>query len=571
MKLRSLSITVLAATLNLMAVPGRADEDVGAYLAALQARYQNDFTAAAEHFTRALARDPSNPALMENAIASLVGLGEIDRAVPIAQRIEDADLLSQVAHMVLIADEGRREAYDELLDRVDRNRGVGELADGLISAWAHMGKGDMKTALELFDKVADQRGLRSFAIYHKALALASVGDFESAEQIFAGESDGPMQRTRRGTMAWAQVLSQLERNEEAVKIIDEVFGTDLDPEITELRRQLAENERLTFSIIGGARDGVAEVFFSLGRALQVDAGQDYVLLYARIAEYLTPDNVDAILMTAELLENLQRHELATTAYRRVPRDHPSHYLAELGRGEALRRSGKVDAAVEVLEQLSQTHADVPVVHVSLGDLYRQLEDFGGSAKAYDRALELYAERDNDQWFVHYARGISYERLGEWEKAEADFRKALELNPEHPQVLNYLGYSMVEKRINLDEALDMIERAVAARPDSGYIVDSLGWVLYRLGRYDEAIGHMERAAELEPVDPVVNDHLGDVLWAVGRYQEAIFQWHRALSFVDQGESASDVDPERIRRKLEVGLDQVLEEEGSAPLRVVDDDG
>lgn len=338
-----------------------------------------------------------------------------------------------------------------------------------------------------------------------------------------------------------------------------------------MRAQLAAGERLPFSIITGARDGVSEVFYSLGRALQVDAGQDYVLLYARVAEYLTPDNVDAIIMTAELLENLERHELATIAYRRVPRDHPSYYIAELGRAEALRRSDKMETAIEVLEQLSQTHGDVPVVHVSTGDLYRQLEQFDKAVVAYDKALKIYVERDNDQWFVHYARGISHERLGQWEQAEADFRKALELNPEHPQVLNYLGYSMVEKRINLDEALDMIERAVAARPDSGYIVDSLGWVLYRLGRYDEAIVHMERAAELEPVDPTVNDHLGDVLWAVGRYKEAQFQWHRALSFIDEGDTNTDVDPDRIRRKLEVGLDIVLEEEGSEPLKVVDDGG
>ncbi|MCW8842854.1 MAG: tetratricopeptide repeat protein, partial [Rhodobacteraceae bacterium] len=136
-------------------------------------------------------------------------------------------------------------------------------------------------------------------------------------------------------------------------------------------------------------------------------------------------------------------------------------------------------------------------------------------------------------------------------------------------LNYLGYTLVEKEKNLDEALDMIERAVAARPDSGYIMDSLGWVLYRLGRYEEAVGHMERAAELEPIDPVVNDHLGDVYWAVGRYIEAEFQWKRALSFVDE-ESAAEAKPDRIRRKLEVGLDTVLAEEGAAPLKVANED-
>jgi Tfp pilus assembly protein PilF len=138
------------------------------------------------------------------------------------------------------------------------------------------------------------------------------------------------------------------------------------------------------------------------------------------------------------------------------------------------------------------------------------------------------------------------------------------------VLNYLGYSLVEQGRNLDEALNMIERAVAASPGSGYIVDSLGWVLYRLGRYEEAVSQMERAVELVAVDPVVNDHLGDVYWAVGREREAEFQWRRALSFVDPQDSDSEADPARMRRKLEIGLDAVLSEEGAQPLAKVSTD-
>ena len=170
------------------------------------------------------------------------------------------------------------------------------------------------------------------------------------------------------------------------------------------------------------------------------------------------------------------------------------------------------------------------------------------------------------WFLHYARGISNERLKNWGEAEADFRKALELNPGQPQVLNYLGYSLVEQHEKLDEALSMIEQAVAAQPQSGYIIDSLGWALYKLGRYEEAVVHMERAAELMAVDPVVNDDLGDVYWAVGRKLEAEFQWKRALSFIDWDNASDEVDPERIRQKLEVGLDEVLEEEGQPPLKM-----
>ncbi|MEO1239893.1 MAG: tetratricopeptide repeat protein, partial [Pseudomonadota bacterium] len=169
------------------------------------------------------------------------------------------------------------------------------------------------------------------------------------------------------------------------------------------------------------------------------------------------------------------------------------------------------------------------------------------------------------WVVHFARGITHEREDRWEEAEADFRKALELNPGQPQVLNYLGYSFVEMNTNMEEALELIEQAVEGRPDSGFITDSLGWALYRLGRYDEAVVHMERAVELEPVDPIINDHLGDVYWAVGRHREAEFQWHRALSFEPEEE-----DAERIRRKLEVGLDVVLEEEGAPALRMANDE-
>jgi tetratricopeptide (TPR) repeat protein len=342
------------------------------------------------------------------------------------------------------------------------------------------------------------------------------------------------------------------------------MGGAMDPEVADLRVRLASGGQVPFSLVTSPKDGVAEVFYSLGQALAADTSADFVLLYARIAEYLSPRHIDATMMSAELLESLGQFDLATAAYKSVPRDHPSFAMAEMGRAESLRRAERFDAAVEVLDQLASQYPDLPLVHVSAGDLYRQLERFEEGAQAYDRALELYAAAGEDQWFVHYARAICFERIGEWEKAEADFRRALELNPEHPQVLNYLGYSLVEKQIKLDEALAMIELAVEKQPNSGYIVDSLGWVLYRLGRYEESIVHMERAAELMPVDPVVNDHLGDVLWAVGRFTEAEFQWKRALSFIDEDTPEQDVDPDRIRRKLEVGLDVVLEEEGVPPL-------
>ncbi|WP_371931301.1 tetratricopeptide repeat protein [Roseovarius sp. MMSF_3350] len=570
--MKILTAGAIAALLQGIALPALADINVGAYLAARQARYQNDFDAAARYYTQALTRDAANPVILESTAIAFMALGQIDRAVPVARQIEEQELQSQVAFMALIAEDVAAGNHDAVIERIEAGQGVGQLADGLIMAWTELARGDVDAALALFDEVSEERGLKNFALYHKALALASVGDFEAAEAIFAGgNDDAPLQRTRRGTRAWAVVLSQLERNDEAIALLDDAFGPTADPEILALRSELESGLPVAFNMISGPKDGVAEVFFSIGQALLGDMGDDYTLLYARVAQYLNPDHVDAILMSAELLESLERYELATQTYKSVPRDHPSFTAAEMGRAESLRRDDKMDAAIEVLEQLRDSHPELPLVHVAAADLYRQTEKYDQAVSAYDDALDLLGETQPEHWFVYYARAISHERQDNWEQAEADFRKALELNPEHPQVLNYLGYSLVEKQVKLDEALGMIERAVEAQPESGYIVDSLGWALYRLGRYEESIGHMERAAELMPVDPVVNDHLGDVLWAVGREIEAQFQWRRALSFVDMENPSPDIDPERIRRKLEVGLDTVLREEGSPPLEVADDGG
>jgi tetratricopeptide (TPR) repeat protein len=558
---RSLVAAVCAALVSGAALSGaaRAEPHTGAYLAARQAVLLGDYTAAADYFTQALTRDPGNPMLMENAVLSFLSLGDLDRALPIAQRMDADGLQSQGANMVLTAAEARSGDFDALLARMAAERGTGPLVDGLTMAWAQMGKGDVSTALATFDRLANEDGLGPFASYHKALALAMVGDFEGAEAIFAAEAGGPLQMTRRAAIARVQILSQLDRDPEAVAMLDQMFGPDLDPALATMRAALVEDAVLPFNLITNPTDGIAEVFHTVASFLRREAGDEYTLLFSRVASYLRPDHTDAILQSASLLESMEKFELAVATYKTVPADDPSFHAAELGRAEALRKLEKLDAASEVLEQLTRSHGDLPIVHVTLGDLMRQMERFGDAVVAYDRALELYPSEEGGHWFIYYARAIAHERQDSWEQAEADFRKALELNPEQPQVLNYLGYSLVEKQIKLDEALDMIERAVAARPDSGYIVDSLGWVLYRLGRYEEAVVHMERAAELMPVDPIVNDHLGDVLWAVGRTREAQFQWTRALSF-----DPEEKDAVRIRRKLEVGLDVVLAEEGAQPL-------
>ena len=564
---RRTALAVLFSTTFVL--PVHSDSGSGAYLAGRQAVYQNDYTAAENYYAQALRADPENGQLLENVVVARLALGEVQRALPVAQVIEEMDLPSQAAKMVIAANLVADGKLAELLARDPETQGVGPLVDGLMMGWAHMGQGAMTRAMETFDEVSTQDGLRDFALYHKALALASVGDFEGAEEVFTAHNGAVARFSRRAAMARAEVLSQLDRNEDALQFLDVVFAAGSDPSIESYVSRLTAGETLPFTHAQSAQDGMAEVFFSVAAALSSEAAQNYVLLYTRVAVFLRPEHVDAILLTADLLEALEQYDLAVEAYRKVPADSKDYHAAELGRAEVLSRSGKKDAAAEVLQTLASQNPTLPSVFVALADLQRQQEEYAAAVQSYDKAIELNETTSGGNWFLHYARGISHERLKNWELAESDFRRALELNPDQPQVLNYLGYSLVERREKLDEALDMIERAVAARPESGYIVDSLGWVLFRLGRYDEAVEHMERAVELMPVDPVVNDHLGDVYWAVGRAREAEFQWKRALSFIDPEDTDGEADPERIRRKIEIGLDAVLVEEGADPLKVANE--
>lgn len=559
-----LTRTLLAAAIALTAaVPAGAFGTSGAYLAARQAAYQNDFEKASEYFTRALALDPGNASLMESAMSSSVALGQIDKALPIARRMVDGGSDNPVARMVVLANLAHTGDYEAVLADIDGGASIMGALDALQRGWALMGTGKADAALSSFDEVAAQDGVRNLGLYHKALALASVGDFEGADDILSGRSEGAMQVMRRGVVAHAEILSQLDRNDAAIDLIRQSFGSNPAPMFRDLERRLSAGETLPYDVATSPEEGMAETFFSIAAVLASDSPATFALLYSRVAEYLNPAHLDAILLSASLLEDLEQFDLATAAYDKVPRESGGFITAELGRAKALDDAGRSDAAVEVLRQLAKAEPDMLMIHVTLADTLRQHDRFAEASEAYDRAIELIDNPQPEHWVVWFSRGIARERTDRWDEAEADFRRALELNPGQPQVLNYLGYSMVELGENLNEALAMIEEAVAARPQDGYITDSLGWVFYRLGRYDEAVEHMERAVELEPVDPILNDHLGDVYWAVGRRMEARFQWHRAMSFDPEPEDAT-----RIRRKLEVGLDVVLSEEGAEPLAAND---
>lgn len=555
----SFSRRALVLTFALAATPVAAAENgfAGPYLAARQASMASDFSEAGAYFKRAIDAQPTNLALMESAILSLVGQGDLDGATDVAARHKDAGGRNQIVDLVLDSVEIKEGGFSRAAEPTAETTGLAPLLGGLVRAWAHLGQGQMSDATAAFDTVSQIEDFASFAHYHRALAFAMVGDFEGANDILSGATYGALILSPRGIEAHAQILAQLERPEDALELLNASTAAGFSAELEDLKARLIAGESISYDFVTDAREGVAEVYYNLASVLNGRTAAEHVLLYARLAQYLRPDHTPAALTIAEILDDVGQYDLAVKAYGQIASDDPAYVLAEMGRANALYSAGREDASVEVLTALTKTHGEIAVVHSTLGDMRSRTEDDAGAIAAYSKALELQGIGNRSNWRLYYARGIVHERMDDFIGMERDFRKALELNPNQPDVLNYLGYSLVEQRIKLDEALQMIQTAVSENPDSGYITDSLGWIYYRLGRFEEAVAPMELAVELLPVDPIVNDHLGDVYWMVGREREAEFQWKRALSFEPEEKEA-----ERIRAKLEKGLTAVLQDEGAA---------
>ncbi|MCB1396477.1 MAG: tetratricopeptide repeat protein [Rhodobacter sp.] len=558
----TVSALLVAAALAPWPAPAPAQGLAGAFLAARLAGEQNDFLASTRYLERILETDPENLATLEGVTVSAFSAGLFDAAQSHAETLVRLDPESRIASMVLMSEGFARGDYDQVATISDGGAEVHPLIDGLARAWAKLGQGSMSEALDLLDETSTQEGMQAFALYCRALALALVGDAEGALAILEDPATGVSgSLNRRGYIAYAQLLGLVERFDDAIAMIDRVFAGSTDPRLADMRAAYETQQAVPFDVIDSPAQGMAEVYAVMASAMRSTQSPHEALIYAQAAVHINPALSDAQLLIGQLFEELEQPQMAAAAYERIPQGDVFAMAAQMGRAQVLEGLGQVDEAIAILTRTAADNPDSFTAQQVLADFLRRADRHDEAIVAYSRGLDLMAERGVEPgWQTYFSRAVSYERTGQWPLAEADFRTALEIEPDQPSVLNYLGYSLVERGENLDEALAMIERAVRGEPDSGYIVDSLAWALFRLGHYDQAVPHMERAVELAPTDPILNDHLGDVYWAVSRYREARFQWRRALSFGPN----DDMDESRIRRKLEVGLDAVRAEEGLPPL-------
>jgi len=521
----------------------------GAYLAGRHAQETRDYAAAASWFEDALKTDPESPELISRTFLMEASEGRFDRAQPLAERELKLDPTDAVAELILMID--RINAGDKAgaLERAEAlpEDGVHRFVGPLARAWTLMATGDVAGADAALRQLDKFNGFAPLEYYQLGLLYDFAGQPDTAEENFKKTLEATGQLNWRLTDAMANFYERHGRADEADALYQRFIKDNAGSELAEsvLAGKPAEPP---VPLINSAEDGLAEALFDLASVVNQPETIDLALLYARCALQLRPHLALAQLLLSDVLSAENKPEEALAVLAEIPSSSPYSWSARLRSAADLEMLDHTEEAITQLKEMSAEAPNRAGADMQLGDLLRGKKRFEEAVEAYDEAIRrLRAAGMPERWSLFYSRGIALERSGQWKPSEVDLLHALELKPDQPLVLNYLGYSWIDRGENLERGLKMIEKAVELRPEDGYIVDSLGWAHYRLGDYSSAVQYLEKAIELVPEDPTINDHLGDAYWQSGRPSEARFQWRRALQF---GPEADEIKP--IEAKLDQGL-------------------
>jgi len=529
----------------------------GNFLSAYIAGASRDTAAAATFYKEAVKGDPRNPELLERAFVSLLADGALPDAFRVAERVASRDGANGLAQLTLGVRQMKAGQWAAARGNFAKSgRGAAaDLTGTLLTAWAFAGAGDGKRALETISRLRGERYYNTFRDYHAGLIASVVGDQAEAERRLkaAYEAD---RNTLRIVDAYARFEAQAGRTDLAIQAYSD-FDALLPrhPVVRDALDKLKAGKPLG-RLVNTAQEGAAEVLYGLGSAGSTQGDELPAVVYLRLALYLAPEHALSRLTLADTLDRMKQTERANEAYALIPANSPLKLNADIQIGLNLEQMGKGEEALKHLDAAMKAHPDDIDVVTALGNVQRSRKKYEEAAETYSKAIALIGDRPQaNYWTTYYFRGTAYERAKQWDKAEADLKKALELVPAsqpgaRAQVLNYLAYSWVDQNMHIDEAFAMLKQAVDASPRDGMIIDSLGWAYYRLGRWDDAVRELEKAIELKPGDPTINDHLGDAYWRAGRRLEGKFQWQHAKDLNPEPEELA-----KINDKLANGLPEV----------------
>lgn len=531
----------------------------GSYLAGRQALADLRTDDAARYFRAASEGDWDNPIIIERSFIAYAANGQVADAARVAKHLLELSAPNDLASLVIGTEAVKQRRYAAAAKELENVGGdtFAGITGGLLRAWALLGDGKPDEANKVLGEIG-QGGLEDFLVFHRALMADVDGRSKEALELAAKayETDPFVARI---VEAYARMLGNAGRFDEAEKVIAKFEAEGLDHPLVAAVKARIDKKQRPGVFAADVQSGAAEMYHSVGVALAREGSPDVSAVFLQLGMYLDPRSDVIDLVYGQLLDGAGQHDAANAIYDKLAADSPMKPMAVVRVAENLSAMGSRDEALRRLGNIVTSNPnDLEALSV-LGDMQRAAQKYAEAAATYTKALGVAGGDAPGDWRFYYVRGIAYERDKQWDKAEGDFKRALELNPDQPQVLNYLGYSWVDQGVNLMPALDMIQKAVAAAPNDGYIIDSLGWAYFRLGRFDDAVQQLEMAVQLRSTDPEINDHLGDAYWRAGRKLEARFQWNIAAAVDTEG-----AVKERVAKKLAGGLDAAGPTPDSGPV-------
>lgn len=526
----------------------------GSYLAARHARMEKDNGTASFFFSHALSHDPYDVDVMKETIRTYILSGKVQEAAKVAQKLSGLQHSSQISRLVLFTEALKNDNYIEANSELEKMQhfGLFGLIKPVLSAWVETRKGQAPDEIKLPDTLHGMEYFNHLIHYQLALMNDMAGNKRQAREHYQQALKDMSLASYRMVVAAMQFYHRNGENEMAARVLADFSKANPSSQLLEgsnydeIVKDLPDSEK--DQLVHTASEGVAEFLYTVAGILFSEDVSSETQMYLRLALYLRPDMEDGRLMLGNLMEDQDELQQASDFYREIGGNGPIYRRAQIRLAFTLDEMGKENEAVTILNKLAARFPDKTDHYTTLGDIYRGHAQYPKAVEAYTSALKTMGDKiTQEDWPVLFARGISYERSGAWDMAEKDFKTALKLYPDQPDVLNYLGYSWLVKGQNIEEAKKMLEQAVNERPEDPHIIDSMGWACYLMGDYPKALSFLEQAVDRMPHDPTVNDHLGDILFRLGRTTEAKFQWERALTFGPEQE-----DRQRIEGKLKAGL-------------------
>ncbi len=537
--MKKIVLTVAACAMTLSASNNVLAEEKlqsGNYLAGYFAQKKHDWSSANQFIINIINSGINTDNILQRSMILSMGAGDAQNAIKIAKRIksEKPDSSNTITEIILIVDAFKRQDYkltEELFNTLP-NDGTTRFISPFIKGWLDAAQGRLNI-VELKNN--------TMQLYHGILISDFLDDHSTIKKMID------------------QALKVEDINIEEIERIADLYGhVGIRDKAINLYRKLLENKpndeyiksriaalehgtnKPLFKKIKTSKHGMAKALHDIASILYNEKNDDSARIFAHLSLYLDDKNTKTKFLLANINVNHQQYDKAIEYYASIPKSENDYINAQYEIVNIYQDNERFDDALKLLNNLSQEYQNVETL-IKIGDLYREQENFKSALLHYKNAIKALGENITEEyWHLHYVLGITYEQLDQWDLAEKELKLALKFQPDHPYILNYLGYAWADKGMHLEESLKMIKRAVDIQPSDGYITDSLGWVMYRTKNYSNAVPVLEQAVQILPYDPTINDHLGDAYWKVGRKLEAKFQWQRAKNHSDDNGQIQEIE-------------------------------